>query len=204
MCPLLRDVNHVRDFKISSSVFTATDLGKVAGIDRKLVDLWLERELIKPTHVEPLAVRNRPMFTVVAIFKARLTKILSDTLAISTSGSMLAGMEAERASKPGAVAAAGIARLAQVVADEGWMWAVARSVERDKPLALLAAISRSGDCWQFFLEFDVSKFTHRFGPEVPFAIVPVGAIFASVYRQCKEMYDSRPPEKPRNTRRAQS
>jgi hypothetical protein len=89
------------------------------------------------------------------------------------------------------------------VADEGWMWAVARSVDRDEPLALLAALNRrSADCWQFFLEFDASKFASRFGPEEPYAIVQVGAIFASVYRECKKIYEGLPPDRPKKVRRA--
>jgi hypothetical protein len=190
-------------FHIDSPLFTAAELGTVAGIDRKRVNQMLERELIQPTRMERLTVRNRPLFSVVAIFRARLIKILSDSLAISPSGSMLAGMEAERASQSKAEVSSGLGRLAQTIADQGWMPAVARSVDREQPLPLVAAITRSRDCWQFFLELDASKFPGRFGPE-PYAVIAVGEIFASVYRQCKALYHGPPPKQPRKRRRARS
>jgi hypothetical protein len=180
------------ELKIDKPEFTAAQLCAVAGIDRKLVNLWLERNLIAPTKVERLAARNRPMFSVIAIFKARLIRALSETLSINPASSMLAGIEAERASRPGAAAASSIARMAQTIADEGWMWAVARSVDRGKPLALFAAINRVDDCWQFFMEFDVGKFAQRFQPDEPYAVVPIGEIFATVYRDCKKTYESSP------------
>ncbi len=82
------------------------------------------------------------------------------------------------------------------------MHAVKRSVDREEPLALLAALSRIGDCWQFFLEFDVSKFAYRFGPGAPYVIVPVGAIFAEVYQDCISIYRVHNLERTRNRRRA--
>jgi len=188
---------------INESYFSGAALAKVAGVDRKLLNRWLERGLIEPPRIERLAIRKRPMFSVVAIFQARLIKILYDSLAISASGSVLAGLKAERESRPGAAAASGLARLAKAVADEGWMWAVARSVDRNEPLALLAAINRrSNDTWRFFLEFDAGKFADRFGPEEPYAIVQVGAIFGSVYRDCISIYEGQKPKGPRSPQRA--
>jgi hypothetical protein len=183
-------------------LFSATELGKVAGIERKLVNLWLERELIQPTRIERLAVRKRPLFSVVAIFKARLIRILSGSLLVSASGSMLAGAEAERASKPGAATRSRTPALPEVIADEGWMWAVARSVESGKALPLVAAITRSDDCWDFFLGLEVSSFARRFAPEVPYAVVPIGEIFASVYLECKALIPDSTSERPRKKRRA--
>ncbi len=174
--------------KIDEPSFTAADLSSMVGVDRKLVNLWLERGVIVPSKLERLPSRNRPMFSVIGIFKARLIRVLSETLSINPASSMLAGNEAERASRPGAAAASSVSRMAQTLADEGWMWAVARSVDRGKPLTLFAAITRADDCWQFFMEFDVSKLAPRFRPDEPYAIVPIGMLFAGVYRQCKEIH----------------
>jgi hypothetical protein len=190
--------------KIDLAAFTATQLSTVTGIDRKLVNLWLERGVITPTHLERLTERNRPMFSVIAIFKARLIKALSDELSINPASSMLAGAEAERASRPGARAASSVARMAQVIADAGWMWAVARGVDRGKPLALFAAINRTDDCWQLFLEFDVGKFAQRFGPDKAYAVIPIGEVFATVYRQCKKIYEGGQPGEPKKAPRARS
>ena len=181
---------------ITDPRFTARDLSEVALIDRKLVNLWLERNLIEPTLVKPLEVRKRPMFSMVAIYKARLMRLLSDYLEISTSGLKLAGLEVEKANRRGAAAASGIKRAANAIADAGWMWAVKRSVDDNRPLArdaagkpltLYGAIALIDGCWDFHMEFELSKFTSHFAPEVPFAVIPIEATFASVYRQCQAL-----------------
>jgi hypothetical protein len=187
---------------IRAPLFSTSELGKVTGIDRKLVNLWLERELVRPTRLERMAVRNRPRFSVVDIFKARLNRTLSDRLLIGLSASTDAGEEAERAADPKAASRYMLPGAAHVLADEGWMWAVARSVERGKPLEVFAAIAWVDGCWDLWLELEAEKLASPFGPEVPYIVVPVGAIFACVYGQCKALLEG--SERPRKKRRARS
>jgi hypothetical protein len=51
----------IKMLSINFPLFTANELGRVAGLDRKLVNLRLERGLIEPTRIEQLAIRKRPM-----------------------------------------------------------------------------------------------------------------------------------------------
>ncbi len=178
---------------ITDPRFTARDLSEVAMIDRKLVNLWLERELIEPTLIKLLEVRKRPMFSVVGIYKARLMRLLTDHLQMSTSGLKLAGSEIAKANRRGAAAASGIKSVAHAIADTGFLWAVKRSVDENrplardsagKPLALYGAVALVDDCWDFHLDFDLNELATRFASEVPFALIPVESTFASVYRQC--------------------
>ena len=188
---------------IKAPLFSASELGKVAGVDRKLVNLWLERRVVRPTRLEQLASRRRPSFSVAAIFKARLTRVLAESLAISTSSAVIAGLAAEMADDPKS-ATAELRRHVRVAADPGWMQASARSVERGKPLALFAGISRTGDRWRFALEPDAGKLADRFESDAPYAVVPIGSIFESVYRDCKARYEGGSPDKPRKRARARA
>jgi hypothetical protein len=174
----------MKEISITEPRFSGSDLAEIVGVNRKLVNRWLERDLFVPTEVERLPVRSRPRFSLVGVFKARLSKILYDRICIVSSKSMNVGETAELAAKKGAKITSSAA-LANLLADEGWMHAQARSIRRGKPLRLYAAITRSERCWQFFLELEVAKFASRFGSEIPYVVVPIGEIFTSVYRQCE-------------------
>ncbi len=89
-------------------------------------------------------------------------------------------------------------------ADEGWTYAVARGEQRKTPIRIFAAMSRSADDWDFFFEIDVANFVERFPPGVPFAVIPVGEIFASVFRECQALYRGDLPGKTRKAHRAPS
>jgi hypothetical protein len=129
---------------------------------------------------------------VIAIFKARLTRVLTTSLLTATSGATQVGPEAERAN------------VARAITSEPWMWTVARNVERATSFPLLAGITWSGKCWVVCLQLDAGKLANEFGPEVPYAVVPVGEIFASVYRQCKALVPDVIGDMPRKPRRARS
>lgn len=81
---------------------------------------------------------------------------------------------------------------------------MARESDRGRTLRLLAALSREKGCWRWFLEFDVAKFASKFPPGVPYAVIPVGEIFAAVYRECQKVYAGDEPDEPKKVRRAQS
>ena len=186
---------------ISAALFSASELAHVAGVDRKLVNVWLERELLAPTRTEHLAIRKRPMFSVIEIFKARLAKVLFDRLMINAHPSMMAG---KLAIHPDDETVQYLSRLLKGAADEGWMYAVARGEQRRMPIRIFAAMSRSADEWDFFFEMDVANFVNRFPPGVPFAVIPVGEIFASVFRECEALYRGDLPRKSRKAHRASS
>src|SRR4029078_6403762 len=109
--------------------FSGSELAKVAGIERKLLNLWIERGMISPTKIERHAARKRYSFSLRAIFGARLTKVLFDRLEISPPPGLEAGIDCGNAARPGAPAAANLERLIRSVADAGWMFACARNID---------------------------------------------------------------------------
>jgi hypothetical protein len=168
---------------IYEPVFSTNELSAIAGIDRKLVNLWLERGIIEPSRTEQLAVRTRPHFNCVAIFKARLTRELSELLDMSSSSSRFAGVGAELADNPSA-GKADIRRVVDVAASPGWMHANARAAERGKPLNFYAGLSRTKACWEFRMDLDVRKLVDHFG-KTSFVLIAIGALFDEVYLACK-------------------
>lgn len=178
---------------IFAPTFSSTELCKIAKIDRKLVNLWLERDVIQPSRTEQLPVRTRPYFSCVAIFKARLTHELSGLLDIGASSSSIAGLGAEVADNP-TIPTPEILRVIHVAASEGWMHGSARAVERGKPLNFYAGLSRSERCWEFRMDQDVHKLAGHF-KKLPFVLIPIGTLFDAVYLDCKSVFEGRGIEK---------
>lgn len=194
---------------INAPQFTGSDLAHVAGLDSGLLKLWVRRGLLQPTRIERLAIRQRPHFSVVAIFKAKLMRLVGETLSIGPALVRLAADQAEDEAnkKQGKLSASAAAKLSRVLADEGWMWAVARSVETGKALPVFAAVTLTGDCWNFILYVGEEKIAPPFGADVPYAFLPVGPIFASVYNECRHLlrgYPAGKSKKPRKAPRARS
>ena len=67
--------------------FSGSQLCAVAKIDRKLLNLWIERKVIKPADREELGQKTRPWFSVANIFQARLIKVLSESLLLGSPSS---------------------------------------------------------------------------------------------------------------------
>lgn len=194
---------------ITAPLFTINEVASAAELDPAMVHLWLKRGVLKASRVEELAVRRRAMFSVEAVFRAKLARVLSGTLGIgpfdvseadktkkiaSTAAlRSIAGPDTRDARPTGHV----IKSLTGVITDQSWMWAIARSVEQDKPLPLLGGISRAGDCWQFLIDLDANKLADRFGPDTAYGVIPIGTLFARVYRQCKTIYEGGTTVKPR-------
>jgi hypothetical protein len=197
---------------IVAPLFTTQELCRAAGLDPVLAKAWIARGLLDPDRADPIAVRRRPLFSVMTVFRARLARELGDQLGVAPSDVV----ETKRAKKRADVKTVkdiarasgdveealrkllaegrkpprqGLDRLARVVADEGWSWAVARSVERGKPLGLIAGVSRDKGCWDFYLALEAEKLAERFGPKRSYAVIPVGAMFAEVYSACKAAYE---------------
>jgi hypothetical protein len=79
--------------------------------------------------------------------------------------------------------------LVNVVTDQGWTWAIARSVDRGKPLPLLGGVAKHDGCWSFYIALDPMKLAEHFGPVDTYAVIPIGALFAHVYSECKAIYE---------------
>ncbi len=81
----------------------------------------------------------------------------------------------------------------QEIADS--MRSVARESDRGRTLPLLAAVTKKGNRWLLlFPETDAGNFSRKFAPIVPYAVIPVGAIFGAVYQACKKIYEGDEPD----------
>src|SRR4051794_39802676 len=120
---------------IKAALFTATEVARAAQLDRGHVDVWVHRGVIKPTRVERWTARGRALFSVVAIFEARVIRVLGECLGIGPADSTVA------------------AASARAILSDDWMHAIARSVENDTPLKdnLLVSVSRSEKGWRYVL-----------------------------------------------------
>src|SRR5262249_15345807 len=167
--------------------FSSHELCAIAEIDRKLANLWLERGVIQPSRIEQLAVRSRPYFSCVAIFKARLTRELSEPIGLATS--RIAALGAEAADNRAAYSS-DIRRVVDVAANEGWMYGAARAAERGKPFGLYAGLGRSKKCWEFRMDTDVRTLAEYFR-DMAFVAIPIETIFYSVYLKCKLVFEGR-------------
>lgn len=174
---------------IHAPQFTAADAARIADVDPGLLKLWIKRGLLEPARIERLTVRRRPHFSIVTIFKLKLMLVVGESLSVGPSkmkgAADQAALEAEKKTKlsSGPTGAA----LVRAVADDGWMWAVARSAERGAPLNVMGAATLSNECWDFRLYPPGANFTPGFGDNVPYAVLPLGAIFSSVYRDCRTL-----------------
>lgn len=152
---------------IQAPLFTLAELCRATGLERSTANMWLRRDQIRPTRTEKLTERKRALFSAFAIFRVKLMHTMTAHLAMGPSETI---------------------DFTKEIADA--MYSVARESDRGRTLALLAAVSKKGDRWDVI--FPVTKadsFPEKFGSQTPFAMVPVGEIFADVYRECQKIYE---------------
>jgi hypothetical protein len=68
-----------------------------------------------------------------------------------------------------------------------WMWAVARSIERGEQFCVYAYATRLDDQWLVDMHFVAPGEPPCFGLEAPHIFIPVSAVFAFVYFECKKL-----------------
>jgi len=177
-------------------LFSAAELAAVSGLSRGTVDLWGSRGLLPPTRRErmprstkarPRKGHGRPMFSVAAIFRARLAHDLGAHLGIGLSEWLELSdlIEAEMARR-------------------GGMEAVAHAIEtNDATFKVHALATRIDGKWKTTTYFIGDVVTARLNnpaldlkpkPEepkfwiaVPHIFIPMSDIFAAVYRECKKL-----------------
>lgn len=191
-----------KNLDIHAPQFSRADLVKVSGLDPKIIKLWIGRRLIRPARKERVDIRSRLHFSVVTIFEAKLMRLIGENVVFGPShGNEMAALAEAAKPKNNATISSDVAR---VLADDGWMWAVARSVELGKPLHVFAGIANLQGCWNLHLRLNDAAFDGQFEPEVSYIVVPVGEVFAAVYRDCRALCVGAPPGPPRKARRARS
>jgi hypothetical protein len=183
---------------IDAALFTVTELAQVSGISRSAIDMYLHRGVLIPTRRERTSsptrktkvrgqktTQGRPMFSVVIIFKARLIREFGNALGLGPSESSLAADAAVDAKIPARELKA--AKVMEIVAGRNWVWACARSVEKNQPLNIYAYAARSADKWLFDMHVGDKGALSCFGWQVPHIYVPMSEIFKSVYNECKKI-----------------
>ena len=70
--------------------------------------------------------------------------------------------------------------------DGNWMWAVARSVENQKPFRIDLYAKRSEGTWQFDMQVGGKVAVPCFGLNTPYVFIPLSEIFVAAYTECKK------------------
>ena len=168
---------------IDLPLFSAAQVAHVAGIRRGLVDLWVHRGVIEPSHLDETTRRARASFSLAVAFEARLMRVLNEHVGVgSTDASEI---------------------LKSVMDDRNWLYHVARHSARGDTLELFAIVTKIDGCWQTVRCVGADKIKLEFGKEVPEIVVFLGAIFKSVYDDCLAMLSPH-GNRPRKRRRARS
>jgi hypothetical protein len=155
-------------FDLYEAKFALNLAAKIAGVNRPVFDMWLNRD-----HIRRSNKKGRPLFSAREIFKAKLLQHLSISLLITLSKYEEVADEA--------------ASIAQIVADTGeWMWAVARGVESGNSMVVYAYATRIKSKWKFDMHIQKHGEEPSFGWGQPHLYVPMSDIFATVYAECKK------------------
>jgi hypothetical protein len=219
-------------FDLYRPLFTAAKLAELCDVKRPVIDTMATRGFIRASGREQpptprrqpktkgrptRASKGRPLFSARDVFKVRLMRVLAAQAGLELGYSAFMADKAKdrtitesELAKLGAVAKSAepttiaAVEIADKPAPQGeWMWAMARSIEREKPFYIYAYAARLGGKWQFDMYVENSgteKPTEHvenpgteeptvppcFGWSVPHIYIPVGEIFISVYNDCKK------------------
>jgi hypothetical protein len=203
-------------FDLYRPLFTPSKLAELSGVKRPVIDTMGTRGFIRASGREQPATprrlpkkkgrrgrgsRGRPLFSARDAFKVRLMRVLAAQLDAGLGQAGLFGEKIDdaderitrRMAEYDAAAVARLATIADAPATEGeWMWAMARSIEREEPFYIYAYAVRLGGEWEFDMHVENSgteKPTEPpcFGWDVPHIYVPIGEIFIAVYNDCKKL-----------------
>ena len=162
---------------IEAALFTVGELANVAGIKRGVADVWVHRGIIVPTRVAHVSGRKRPLFSIRAVFKARLVHLLHENLATGPTESALVAKESETV------------KIAGMLDNEDWILTVLRNMHRPTPLEIWAAVNRDNKRWQWKLFTDAKKIGVPFGSSHPFMVLPLSSTLLATYKDCKRLHD---------------
>jgi hypothetical protein len=161
-------------FPLDAPLFTVAELKQISRLPSGTVDVYLHRRIIQPTRSPAKSKRGsrgRHLFSTIAISKARFLAELWSHLFV-------------RGTEILDVANDPIFEFAMIF-DENWMWAVARSVERETPLKIHCYAVFIDGSWKIDPQVGEELKEPCFGLKVPHIFIPMSEIFASVYLECK-------------------
>jgi len=168
-------------FDLDAPLFTTLELAKIAGINRGVADVWLHRELLKPTRSASVGngPQGRPLFSAVVIFQAKLIRRLSETVDIGPSTGTLVALKTEEER--------GSAQIAKMSVEGNWWWAVVRSSDKPKPITIIGLAGKKGGEWQLDVRLESDHSPLCFAPGAPYIVLPLSEIFLTVYQQCSKI-----------------
>ncbi len=161
--------------------FTGSELALLSGLNRPMVDVWVNRGLLEPARRErPTTTskkgRNRkgqgkPMYSLADVFMVRLTRELGAHLEFGLSEW---------------VALASIAKAAKIASGENWMWAAGRAIENNKPWKIYGYATYAEGEWLF--DMHINEFKEPcFGLKASFLFIPMSEVFEATYTECKKL-----------------
>ena len=180
-------------FDLEAALFTANELAAASGLNRAMVDVWLNLKRIKETRREHSPSRKkgrtrkgrgRPMFSAIAIFEVRLAVELGRHLGVGLSEWVHLSDKAEAISID--AHAARLAGVVDLIGDGNWMWAVARGLESGRPFKISIRVACVGNKWLMDPQIGDAQLGPPFG-DVPYLVIPVWRIFSTVYTDCKKL-----------------
>jgi hypothetical protein len=171
-------------------IFATADLVAVSGLSRGAVDMWVNRGLLEPTQrrermspsrksSRPRKGQGKPMFSMAAIFRARLAHDLGTHFGVGLSewmelAKIIEVTENFRGRGKGPLAGS-------------WMEAVARGIETNTPITVLAYAKRGRDGnWVLSMQLSQKLDEPKLGGG-PQIFIPMSEIFTAVYHECKKL-----------------
>jgi hypothetical protein len=164
---------------VEAALFTQKEVGDVIERDKVTLDTWLLRGILESTKVGGRILRGRRLFSVLAIFEAKLIDELMTRLAIPPS-------EAAKIAK---------CATSDWNAKDDWKPRIVQSVERSVRIAsvyLLVKRRREGG-WTTKVCYgdNDGPFKNEKGYEKwlgeAFGVLPVSLMFATVVKKCNEI-----------------
>ena len=171
------------EMDVQVGIFTQAELCQVTGLNSVTVDTWLIRGILRTTKVGGRTLRGRRLFSVLAIFEAKVTGELVTRLSLPPSE------------------ASEVARSAAADWDtaDDWKPRVITAIERSAKFAsVFLMIVRTEDGWR-----TIPVYGNRNGPPLfeprskyekwfanPLGILPASDLLSSVYVRCREISNS--------------
>ena len=169
-----------KEMDVRAASFSQRELCQITGLDTVTVDTWLIRGILETTRVDGRVLRGRRLFSVLAIFEAKVTADLVSGLAMPPS----------EASK--------VARFA--VADwhapDDWKRKVVEAIERSANVSrVLLLVARVDEGWVTIPSYANKSGPPRFEPMSryekwlarPLAVLPASDLLSFVYEKCEQI-----------------
>jgi hypothetical protein len=196
-------------FDLYAGLFSVAEVAEISRVPRPIMDVWVNRNVLTPTRRQrpatgdpqqnskkprPARRPGRPLFACRDVFKASLIRVLADYGLSSTGSSELAGVTIAAKIPAGVAFARNAApwasfEIAEATGGGEWMWACARSIERQRPLFIYVYAAQQNRKWSIDMHVGARGAKPCFGWNRPHIFIPMSELFADVYLRCKEILE---------------